>query len=93
MLEKIRTIKYRKRRSMMLGFSFVIAFLLHLSLFSTAPMVTTIMAEMNLSHTDFSLVFSIAMISLVLFRIPWGLVGDKIGYVNAFRIALSSTSG
>jgi cyanate permease len=52
-------------------------------------MATIIMSEMNLSHTDFSLVFSMAMISLVLFRIPWGLIGDKIGYVNAFRIALS----
>lgn len=72
----------------MISFSFVIAFLLHLLLFGTAPMVTQVMEEMGLSHADFGLIFSAAMISLVLFRIPWGLIGDRIGYLNVFRIAL-----
>jgi CP family cyanate transporter-like MFS transporter len=77
-----------KYRWVMISFSFVIAFLLHLLLFATAPMVTQIMKEMNLSYADFGLVFSAAMISLLLFRIPWGLIGDRIGYFNVFRIAL-----
>lgn len=72
----------------MLAFAFLIAFLLHLLLFSTAPMVSVIMEEMDLSYTEFGLVFSVAMISLILFRIPWGLVGDRLGYLNALRIAL-----
>ena len=72
----------------MLSFSFVIAFLLHLLLFATAPMVTQIMQEMHLSHADFGLVFSAVMMGLLLFRIPWGLIGDRIGYLNVFRIAL-----
>ena len=72
----------------MLSFAFTIAFLLHLLLFATAPMVTVIMEEMDLSHADFGLVYSAAMISLIVFRIPWGLIGDRIGYLNAFRIAL-----
>jgi cyanate permease len=72
----------------MLMLSFIIAFLLHLLLFGTAPMVTIIMAEMNLSHAEFGFVFSAAMIGLILFRIPWGLIGDRIGYLNALRIAL-----
>ncbi len=72
----------------MLSLSFVIAFLLHLLLFCTAPMVTAIMIEMDLSHTGFGLLFSAAMISLILFRVPWGVLGDRIGYVNAFKIAL-----
>jgi cyanate permease len=76
----------------MISFSFVIAFLLHLLLFVTAPMVTQIMKEMNLSYADFGLVFSAAMISLLLFRIPWGLIGDRIGYLNVFRIALPITA-
>ncbi len=75
-------------RWVMLSFSFTIAFLLHLLLFSTAPMVTAIMGEMSLSHTDFGFIFSAAMLSLILFRIPWGLIGDRIGYVNALRVAL-----
>lgn len=77
----------------MVGFSFAIAFVLHLLLFCTAPMVTIIMEEMHLSHADFGFVFAAAMISLVIFRIPWGLVGDKMGYLNAFRIALPLTVG
>ena len=77
-----------KYRWIMISFSFVIAFLLHLLLFVTAPMVTQIMMEMHLSYADFGLVFSATMISLLLFRIPWGLIGDRIGYLNVFRIAL-----
>ncbi|NVM27084.1 MAG: hypothetical protein HWN70_14360, partial [Desulfobacterales bacterium] len=42
----------------MLSFAFTIAFLLHLLLFATAPMVTVIMEEMDLSHADFGLVYS-----------------------------------
>lgn len=75
-------------RWVMLSFSFAIAFLLHLLLFATAPMVTIIMSEMSLSHAGFGFVFSAAMISLILFRVPWGLIGDRMGYVNALRVAL-----
>jgi cyanate permease len=81
-----------KYRWIMISFSFIIAFLLHLLLFATAPMVTQIMKEMNLSYVDFGLVFSAAMISLLLFRIPWGFIGDRIGYLNVFRIALPITA-
>jgi cyanate permease len=77
-----------KYRWVMISFSFIIAFLLHLLLFATAPMVTQIMGDMNLSYADFGLVFSASMISLLFFRIPWGLIGDRIGYLNVFRIAL-----
>jgi len=69
-------------------FAFLIAFMLHLLLFSTAPLSTIIMKEMNLSHAGFAFIFGIAMISLVASRIPWGLIGDHIGFRNAFRIAL-----
>jgi len=72
----------------MLSLCFLIAFLLHLLLFATAPMVTMIIGEMGLSHAEFGVVFSAAMVSLILFRIPWGLIGDRIGYLNAFRMAL-----
>lgn len=72
----------------MLSFSFTIAFMLHLLLFATAPMVTLMMEEMNLSHGDFGLLYSAAMMSLIVFRIPWGLIGDRIGYLSTFRIAL-----
>lgn len=82
-----RTLKNRYHW-VMLTLSFGIAFLLHLLNVCIAPMVNDIMSEMNLTHAEFGLIFSVAVLSLMLFRIPWGLLGDRIGYRNAFRIAL-----
>ena len=82
--QKGKTLYYR----IMLSFSFAIAFIMHLLLFCTAPMVTPMMEEMDLSHGDFGVLYSSAMLSLILFRIPWGLLGDRIGYLNTFRIVL-----
>ena len=73
--QKGKTLYYR----IMLSFSFAIAFIMHLLLFCTAPMVTPMMEEMDLSHGDFGVLYSSAMLSLILFRIPWGLLGDRIG--------------
>jgi cyanate permease len=87
-MEEGMAVGKRGFRWVMLSFSFAIAFLLHLLLFATAPMVTTIMREMALSHAGFGTLFSAAMISLILFRIPWGMIGDRTGYVNAFKLAL-----
>lgn len=72
----------------MVSFSFIIAFLLHLLLFATAPMATVIMREMNLPYAGFGFIFSAAMISLIIFRLFWGFISDKIGYVKALKIAL-----
>jgi len=68
--------------------AFTIAFLVHLLLFCLSPMVELIMTEMQLSHAQFGFVFSVAMISLILFRLPWGLVADRRGYVGVLRLAL-----
>ena len=56
----------------MLVLAFIVAFLVHLLLFSIAPMVTIVMEAMSLSHAQFGFVFSVSMISLILFRLPWG---------------------
>lgn len=72
----------------MLLFAFTIAFLLHLLAFATAPMVTVVMKEMGLSHADFGVIYSAIMVSFVVFRIPWGLISDRIGYQKALRVAL-----
>jgi len=51
-------------------------------------MVTVIMEEMDISHGDFGVLYSSAMLSVILFRIPWGLLGDRVGYLIIFRIVL-----
>ncbi len=86
------TVPKNRDRPMMLFFAFLIAFLLHLLLFATAPMVSLIIAEMNLSHAQFGFIFGGAMVSLILFRIPWGYFGDRLGYQIVFRIALLITA-
>ena len=74
--------------ALMLSFTFSIGFILHLLLFATAPMVSIIMEEMSLSHAQFGMVYSASMLSLIVFRIPWGLFGDRKGYLISLRIAL-----
>lgn len=80
------------QRWIMLSFPFLIGFLLHLLLFATAPMVARIVDEMNLSFAEFGLIYSASMASLILFRIPWGILVDRIGYPCAFRIALPASA-
>ena len=58
----------------MFSFSFTIAFLLHLLLSATPPMVTQIMQEMRLSHADFGFVFSVSMISLLHYSVTAALI-------------------
>lgn len=77
---------------LMLSLAFLIAFLLHLLLFATAPMVSVMIEEMSLSHAEFGFIFGAAMVSLILFRIPWGYFGDRHGYRVIFRIALLITA-
>jgi cyanate permease len=72
----------------MLALAFAVAFLVHLLLFSIAPMVTILMDSMRLSHTQFGFVFSVTMVSLILFRLPWGMLADRKGYVLVLRSAL-----
>ena len=88
MIPKANTDKPAFSAKIMLAFSFAIAFLLHLLLFATAPMASLVMEKMELSHTQFGIIFAAAMISLVIFRIPWGLISDRIGYLSTLGIAL-----
>lgn len=77
-----------EHRLVMLVFPFLIAFLLHLLLFATAPMVTVIMEEMGLSHAQFGFLFSVAIIGVIVLRVPWGLMADRTGYLRVLRVAL-----
>ncbi len=70
------------------GLAFAVAFSVHLLIFSVSPMVGVLMAEMDLSHAQFGMIFSAAMISLILFRLPWGILADRRGYVGVLRLAL-----
>jgi len=68
--------------------AFAVAFLADLLLFSISPIVHVLMAEMGLSHAQFGFLFSASIVSVLLARIPWGLVADRKGYVRVLRVAL-----
>ena len=72
--------------------AFAVAFTVHLLIFSISPMVHVLMDEMHLNHAQFGVIFSVAMISLILFRLPWGLVADSRGYVGVLRLALIASA-
>ncbi len=77
-----------RQKWVMLVLSFLIAFMLHLLLFGTAPMVDQIMSEMNISNTEFGIVFSMVMVSLIVLRIPWGFLVDRFGYSKILKFSL-----
>lgn len=48
--------------------------------------------QMSLSHAEFGMVYSASMFSLILFRIPWGLIADRVGYLWTLKLALLITA-
>lgn len=76
-----------QRRWIMLALAFFTAFELHLLLFSYSPLVSEIKLEMGLSETQAGFIFSMCILTLVLLRIPWGLLSDRIGPTATLRLA------
>ncbi len=84
----MKNIRYFGYHWIMLSLAFLVAFSLHLLLFSYSPLITPIMEEMNLTNTQAGIIFSFCILTLIVFRIPWGLVSDSIGYLKTFKISL-----
>lgn len=72
----------------MFALAFAVAFLADLLLFSLSPLVHVLMAEMRLTHAQFGMLFSAAIVSLMFARLPLGLVADRRGYLVVLRVAL-----
>lgn len=71
----------------MLTLAFLTAFEVHLLLFSYSPLVSQIKLEMELSDTQAGFIFSISILTLILLRIPWSLLSDRIGFSTTLRLA------
>jgi len=76
-----------QRRWIMLTLAFLTAFELHFLLFSFSQLVSKIRFEMGLLYAQANLVFSICILALVLLRIPWGLLSDRIGSSATLKLA------
>jgi NNP family nitrate/nitrite transporter-like MFS transporter len=83
-----QTVTARPGYRTVFGLAFAVAFLADLLLFALSPAVHVVMVEMHLSHAQFGLLFSASIVSLMLSRLPLGLVADRRGYVPVLRVAL-----
>jgi nitrate/nitrite transporter NarK len=72
----------------MLILAFLSSLTLHLLLFSYSQLKEAIQLEMHLSYAEVGFIFSISFLAVILFRIPWGLVIDRLG----FRVSLGIAS-
>jgi len=73
----------------MLTLAFLTAFELHFLLFSFSQLVSEMKLEMRLSQAQANFIFSICILGLVLLRVPWGLLSDRIGSSAALKSAMT----
>ncbi len=66
-------------RWVMLAMAFLITFTQHLLLFSYAPMIPRVILEMEMTNAQAFSIFSACILTLAIFRIPWGLLCDHAG--------------
>ncbi len=64
----------------MLCFGFLAILNVHLLLFSYSPVVNDVANELRLTNAEAGFVFSISILALMLFRIPWGIIFDRKGF-------------
>jgi len=74
-------------RNLILVLAFLTAFTLHLILFSYSPLIPMIIEEMGISHAEAGFVFSISMFAILLLRLPWGFLSDRLGVIATMRLA------
>jgi nitrate/nitrite transporter NarK len=73
----------------MLILAFLSSLTLHLLLFSYSQLKEAIQLEMHLSYAEVGFIFSISVLALILFRIPWGLMIDRLGFRISSGLALT----
>ncbi|MFP4169409.1 MAG: CynX/NimT family MFS transporter [Methanomassiliicoccales archaeon] len=72
----------------MLFLAIGIAFLMTFLLYSTSPMVNRIMGSLSLSNAEFGMISTGVLMTMVALRIPWGIAGDRYGYMTVLKISL-----
>jgi len=62
---------------------------MHLLLFSYSQLKELIILEMHLTYAEAGFIFSMSILALVVLRIPWGILTDRIGVRLASGLALT----
>jgi ACS family D-galactonate transporter-like MFS transporter len=73
----------------MLILAFLTSLTVHLLLFSYSQLKESIILEMHLTHAEAGFIFSMSFLALILLRIPWGLVIDRLGFRVSLGLALT----
>jgi nitrate/nitrite transporter NarK len=72
----------------MLTLGFLATLNVHLLLFSYSPLVPNIAEELALTNAAAGFLFSVSILTLMVFRIPWGIVFDRKGFKKTMTLAL-----
>jgi nitrate/nitrite transporter NarK len=73
---------------MMMALGFLATFSVHLLMFSYSPLVPNITAELTLTNAEAGFLFSVSILTLMVFRIPWGILFDRRGFKKTMTFAL-----
>jgi len=75
--------------TLMLILAFLTSMTVHLLLFSYSQLKDSIILEMHLTNAEAGFIFSMSLLALILLRIPWGLVIDRLGLRVSLGLALT----
>jgi cyanate permease len=76
-------------RWVMLVLAFLSTFTMHLLIFSYSPLILPVISDMNISYAQASFVFSACILMLIVLRIPWGMICDRLGLRMSMGLALT----
>jgi len=74
---------------LMLILAFLTSLTMHLLLFSYSQLKETIILEMRLTYAEAGFIFSMSVLALIILRVPWGIVIDRLGARKAAGLALT----
>jgi len=74
---------------LMLILAFLTSLTMHLLMFSYSQLEESIKSEMGLTYAEAGFIFSLSILALILLRIPWGLVIDRLGFRVSSGLALT----
>ncbi len=78
-----------RNQGVMLTLGFLATLNMHLLLFSYSPLLRNIAEDLALTDAEAGFLFSVSILTLMLFRIPWGILFDRKGLKTTMGIALA----
>jgi nitrate/nitrite transporter NarK len=78
-----------RNQGVMLTLGFLATLNMHLLLFSYSPLLRNIAGDLALTDAEAGFLFSVSILTLMLFRIPWGILFDRKGLKATMGFALA----